>query len=308
MSTMKIDGIDIPEIRQSDFYELLGDGENLLIFGNKGIGKSSIVRKFATDNKKTLLIFPLATMIPEFIGGVPYAQVSSDKKTEYFTLLLNEALAPMFECEGKDYILFFDEINQAPTEVMNCLYGPCHIDPKQREWCGHSLEYAQIVAAGNLSDGSDGTVYLNELPGPLLDRFFVCQLVSNAKDTMDYLKKKYKNIPQVAKYIQAMLDNKINPRNIDKCLELLQFDRNPILLRAKLGTALTQKILDMQKGMKSIDPAERLKNVKKLYKIFQEDGIVTWGPDTINTEDELIEKFKEILTDEELASVLKGGE
>lgn len=64
----------------------------------------------------------------------------------------------------------------------------------------------------------------------------------------------------------------------------------------------------MQKGMKSIDPAERLKNVKKLYKIFQEDGIVTWGPDTINTEDELIEKFKEILTDEELASVLKGGE
>lgn len=308
MSTMKIDGIDIPEIKQSDFYELLGDGENLLIFGNKGIGKSSIVRKFATDNKKTLLIFPLATMIPEFIGGVPYAQVSSDKKTEYFTLLLNEALAPMFECEGKDYILFFDEINQAPTEVMNCLYGPCHIDPKQREWCGHSLEYAQIVAAGNLSDGSDGTVYLNELPGPLLDRFFVCQLVSNAKDTMDYLKKKYKNIPQVAKYIQAMLDNKINPRNIDKCLELLQFDRNPILLRAKLGTALTQKILDMQKGMKSIDPAERLKNVKKLYKIFQEDGIVTWGPDTINTEDELIEKFKEILTDEELASVLKGGE
>ena len=120
MSTMKIDGIDVPEIRQSDFYALLEDEENTLVFGNKGIGKSSIVRKFAKDKGKTLLVFPLATMIPEFIGGVPYAQVKSDKKTEYFTLLLNEALAPMFECKGKDYILFFDEINQAPTEVMNC--------------------------------------------------------------------------------------------------------------------------------------------------------------------------------------------
>ena len=89
MSTMKIDGIDVPEIRQSDFYALLEDEENTLVFGNKGIGKSSIVRKFAKDKGKTLLVFPLATMIPEFIGGVPYAQVKSDKKTEYFTLLLN---------------------------------------------------------------------------------------------------------------------------------------------------------------------------------------------------------------------------
>ena len=307
MSTMKIDGIEIPEIRPSDFYALLEDEENTLVFGNKGIGKSSIVREYAKDTGKTLLIFPLATMIPEFIGGVPYAQVSSDKKTEYFTLLLNEALAPMFKVKGKNYILFFDEINQAPTEVMNCLYGPCHIDPAQREWCGHSLEFAQIVAAGNLSDGTDGTVYLNELPGPLLDRFFVYQLVSNDKDTMDYLKKKYKNIPQVAKYIKAMQDNNINPRNIDKCLEMLQFEKNPLRLRAKLGTALTQKLLDMQKGMKSIDPADLIKNVRKAYERFQEDGIVAWGPETISTEEELIEKFKEILSEEEVASIVKGG-
>lgn len=304
---MKIDGIEIPEIRPSDFYALLEDEENTLVFGNKGIGKSSIVREYAKDTDKTLLIFPLATMIPEFIGGVPYAQVSSDKKTEYFTLLLNEALAPMFKVKGKNYILFFDEINQAPTEVMNCLYGPCHIDPAQREWCGHSLEFAQIVAAGNLSDGTDGTVYLNELPGPLLDRFFVYQLVSNDKDTMDYLKKKYKNIPQVAKYIKAMQDSNINPRNIDKCLEMLQFEKNPLRLRAKLGTALTQKLLDMQKGMKSIDPADLIKNVRKAYERFQEDGIVAWGPETISTEEELIEKFKEILSEEEVASIVKGG-
>lgn len=304
---MKIDGIDVTEIRQKDFKELLKDEENIFVYGNKGIGKSSIVREYAEESKKQLAIFPLATMIPEFIGGVPYAQVSADKKTQYFTLLLNEQLQPILETKGKNWILFFDEMNQAPTEVMNCLYSICHIDPKQREWCGHSLEFAQIVGAGNLNDGTDGTVYLNELPGPLHDRFFVYQLVSSDKDTMDYLKKKWKNIPQVAKYIKAMQDSKINPRNIDKCLELLQFEKNPLLLRAKLGTALTQKIVDMQKGIKSIDPADLIKNVRTAYERFQEDGIVAWGPETISTEEELIEKFKEILSEEEVASVIKGG-
>ena len=305
---MKIDGIDVTEIRQKDFMELLEDEENIFVYGNKGIGKSSIVREYAEKAKKQLAIFPLATMIPEFIGGVPYAKVSSDTKTEYFTLILNEQLQPILESKGKNWILFFDEMNQAPTEVMNCLYSICHIDPKQREWCGHSLEFAQIVGAGNLNDGTDGTVYLNELPGPLHDRFFVYQLVSSDKDTMDYLKKKWKNIPQVAKYIKAMQDSKINPRNIDKCLELLQFEKNPLLLRAKLGTALTQKLIDMQKGMKSIDPADLIKNVRTAYERCQEDGIVAWGPETITTEEELIEKFKEILSEEEVASIVKGGE
>lgn len=304
---MKIDGIDVIEIRPRDYMELLEEGENILVYGNKGIGKSSIIREYAEKSKKHLVIFPLATMIPEFIGGVPYAQVSSDKKTEYFTLLLNETLQPLIEVKGKDYILDFEEINQAPTEVMNCLYSICHIDPKQREWCGHSLEFAQIVANGNLNDGTDGTVYLNELPGPLHDRFFVYQLVSNDKDTMDYLKKKWKNIPQVAKYIKAMQDSKINPRNIDKCLELLQFEKNPLLLRAKLGTALTQKLLDLQKGIRNIDPADLLKNIRKAYEIFKEDGIVTWGPETITSEEDLIKKFEEILSEEEIASVIKGG-
>ena len=307
MSTMKIDGVEIPEIRQSDFRQLLESGENILVYGNKGVGKSSIVEEYANDTGKILSKFPLATMLPEFIGGVPYAQVSSDKKTEYFTLLLNAILEPLFKTKGENYILFFDEINQAPTEVMNCLYNICHIDPKQREWCGHSIEYAQVVAAGNLSDGSDGTVYLNELPGPLHDRFFVYQLTSSDKDTMAYLKKKWRNIPQVAKYIKTMLDNKINPRNIDKCLELLAFEKNPLLLRAKLGTALTQKILDIQKGIKAIDPADLIKNVRASYERFQEDGMAIWGGETIETEEELIEKFREILSEEEIQAIVKGG-
>lgn len=304
--SMKIDGIDVPEIRQKDYRELLKEEENLLIYGNKGIGKSQAIRDYAKEVGKKLLIFPLATYIPEFIGGVPYAQVSSDKKTEYFTLLLDEKLQPLFADKGAGWILDFEEINQATTEVMNCLYSICHIDRKQREWCGHSLENVQIVANGNLSDGTDGTVYLNELPGPLHDRFFIYQLVANDKDTLDYLKKKYKNIPQVTKYIKAMQEQKINPRNIDKCLEIMQFKKNPLLLRAKLGTALTQKILDLEKSITSIDPAELIKNCRAVYLQFKEEGSITWAGTTITDEAVLTEKFKEILSDEEIASIMKG--
>lgn len=307
---MKVAGIEIPQIRQSDFTRLLANPHkrNIFVYGKSGIGKTQTLIDYAKAHKKKLKGISLATMIPEFIGGVPYAKVSSDKKTEYFTLLLMDELQEIFDDEGEDWIIFFDEMNQAPTEVMNALYSICHIKPEQRNWCGHSLAKVQIVGAGNLMDGSDGTVYLNEIPTPLARRFHNYELVSSAKDVTDYLKKKYKNIPQVGKYITVMLDNNIAPRDIDECLDIIQFDEDPLFLQDKLGTALTAKLLDMQKGIKNLDPAERLKNVKKLYKIFQEDGIVTWGPDTINTEEELIEKFKEILTDEELASVLKGGE
>lgn len=306
---MKIDNVDVPEIRQSDLYALLEEEENLMIYGNKGVGKSSIVRKYAKDKSKQLLILSLATMLPEFIGGIPYAQVSDDKKAEYFILLLNKSLAPMLKVKGKNWIIFLDEITQSPTEVMNCLYSICHIDPSQREWCGHSLEFAQIVAASNLTDGTDGTVYLNELPGPLHDRFFVYQLVSDDKDVMDYLKKKYKNIPQVTKYIKVMQREKINPRNIDKCLELLQFKKNPLLLRTKLGDALTREILDLQKGLEATDPTELLKKCRVAYERFKQDGGIKWkGGQVITDENELLDKFKELLSDEEVASIMKGSE
>ena len=306
---MKIAGIEIPQINQTDYKRLLANPHkrNIFLYGQSGIGKTQILIDHAKEFKKKLKIISLATMIPEFIGGVPYAKVSSDQQTKYFTLLLMDELQEIFDDDGEDWIIFFDEMNQAPTEVMNALYSICHIKPEQRNWCGHSLAKAQIVGAGNMMDGKDYTVYLNEIPTPLARRFHNYELVSSAKDVTDYLKNKYKNIPQVGKYIKAMLDNDIPPRDIDECLDIIQFDDDPLYLRDKLGDALTRKILDMQKGIKNVDPADVLKNCRKAYEKFQELGVASWGADTISTEDELIEKFREILSDEEIASIIKGG-
>ena len=298
---MQINGKDVIQIKASEFRELLNDKVNLLVYGLSGLGKTSIVRNYAKDNDLKLKIINLATKLPEAIGGIPYV---TDK--EYYRELLSIELKEVFDDDGDGWVIFFDEINQGSPEVFNTLYGICYPMGEDREWAGHKLSKAQIVACGNLADGSDGTVYLNDLPTPLHNRFFVYELIPNKKDTTDYLKAKWKNIPQVAKYIKTMLDADISPRDIDLCLDILAYEKNGLLLQAKLGTALTTKIYDIQKGIKSLDPAELLKNARKVYEQFKEDGEVMFGAETVTTEAELRTKFEEFLSEEEIAGIFKG--
>lgn len=292
---------DVEQIKPSDFEALLKEKVNLLVFGKSGRGKSAIVKKYALENELKLKIINLASKLPEAIGGIPYAT-----EKDYYTELLSIELKPVFDDNGEGWVIFFDEINQGSPEVFNTLYGICYPMGEDRVWAGHSLAKAQIVACGNLNDGSDGTVYLNDLPTPLLNRFFVYELVDSRKDTLDYLKKKWKNIPQVAKYINVLLDNGIPPRDIEACLDIIAYEKNGLLLQAKLGSALTAKLYDIQKKVKTIDPAETLKLCRKAYEIFQEDGEVAWAGESITTEEELLSRFSDILSDEEIKGIVKG--
>ena len=181
---------------------------------------------------------------------------------------------------------------------------------EDRVWAGHSLSKAQIVACANLSDGTDGVTYLNDLPTPLVNRFFPFELECSKTDAKNYLKKKYRNIPQVVKYIDVMLDAEKSPRTVDECLEIIQYEPelSGLLLQSKLQSALTAKVLDIQKKIKTADPAKTLKLCRQSYEIFKEDGIVQWAGEEIETEEELLDKFSEILSEEEIASIVKGEE
>ena len=292
---------DVEQIKPSDFKALLLEKVNLLVFGKSGRGKSAIVKQYAKDNGLKLKIINLASKLPEAIGGIPYAT-----EKDYYTELLSIELKPVFDDDGEGWVIFFDEINQGSPEVFNTLYGICYPMGEDRVWAGHSLSKAQIVACGNLNDGSDGTVYLNDLPTPLLNRFFVYELIDNNKDTMEYLKAKWKNIPQVAKYINVLLDNGVPPRDIEACLDILAYNKNGLLLQAKIGGALTAKLYDIQKKIKTVDPAQTLKLCRKSYEIFKDDGVVQWAGEEITTEEDLLDKFSEILSEEEIKSIVKG--
>jgi hypothetical protein len=301
---MQINGKDVIKITQSQMKGGLETGRSMMVFGKSGAGKTAIVQQYALDKGLKLLNVDLAGELPESVAGIP--SVVKDKP--FYQRTLDASLEDFFKVEGEGYVLFFDEINQGSPDTLNTLYQITHPDPEQRRWAGHKIGKCQIVACGNLSDGTDGTVYLTELPTPLLNRFFVFELVDSNKETMAYLKEKYHNIPQVAKYIRVMLDNNVSPRDIDQALNIISYEHDAMFLEAKLGTALTAKILDIQNNVKSLDPAELIKNARKIYAQFKEDGEVMFGAETITTEDELKSKLSEFLSDEEIAGVMKGDE
>jgi len=295
----------VETITPSQYKKLLedaGNRKNILVYGPSGIGKSAIAEEYAHEHDLTHILVPLATEMPEAIGGIPHATEDG----EYFKRLMDEKLAPVFKTKGEGYLLDFEEINQCSPEVANSLYSVCHPDPKARHWAGHSLELVQVVGSGNLSTGEDGTVYLTDLPTPLHNRFNIFEMVSNKKDTMDYLKKKWKNIPQVAKYISVLLDEDIPPRDIDGILEVIAYEMDGLWISSKIGSALTAKLYDIQKKVKTVDPAQALKLCRQSYKIFKDEGVVQWAGELIETEEDLLDKFGEILSDEEVKSIVKG--
>lgn len=290
------------KITPSQFKKGLESKKNMLVFGKSGIGKTATVYEYAEENGLIVVDYDLAGRLPEEVAGIP--AVTKD----FYRRTLDQDLQEMFEKKGEGFILLFDEVNQGSPDTLNTLYRITHPNPTMRKWAGHDISKCQIVACGNLSDGTDGTVYLTDLPTPLLNRFFVFQLTTSNKETTAYLKAKYKNIPQVAKYIKVMIDANISPRDVDLALDILQYDYDAMFLEAKLGPALTAKIYDIQKGIKNLDPAELLKNARKVYEQFKEDGEVMFGAETITTEEELKSKFTEFLSDEEIAGIIKGVE
>ena len=289
------------KITPKQFMEGLKAKKNMLVFGKSGIGKTATVYEYAEQNGLKVVDYDLAGRLPEEVAGIPAVQ------DNYYKRMLDEDLQEMFAKKGEGFILLFDEVNQGSPDTLNTLYRITHPNPEMRKWAGHDISKCQIVACGNMSDGTDGTVYLTDLPTPLMNRFFVFQLVSSDKETTEYLKKKYKNIPQVAKYIKVLLDAGISPRDVDLSLDILQYDYDAMFLESKIGTALTAKIYDIQKGIRNLDPAELIKNARKVYEQFKEDGEVMFGAETITTEEDLRQKFAEFLSDEEIKGVMEGG-
>ena len=297
----------VTTVSQHELGDILSSGDNILIYGTSGEGKSARIHQYADEIDADIVVVNLALDVPETIGGVPYAETSAKDKIEYFRKLLNVQLEPLFIDNGRKKILFLDEINQAQQEVMNCLYSIADVDPEKRNWAGRPLKNVQVIAAGNKDDGSDGTTYLTPLPTPLHNRFNIFELVPNKADTKKYLKDKWKNIPQVAKYIDVLLENEIPPRDIEGILDKIAFEKNPKLIECKIGSALTIKLMDIQKKIKSFDPAKSLKLCKNSYEIFKEDGQVQWAGELIETEEELLDRFAEILSEEEIKSITEGG-
>ena len=131
----------------------------VFVWGNPGVGKSSIIKQIANDKNMEFIDLRLSLLDPPDLRGIPFFDSANKSaiwaKPEFLPNSNSQAFG----------ILFLDEINSAPPTVQAAAYQLI-LDRKIGEYT-LPMNYA-IVAAGNY-ESDRGVTY--RMPTPLANRF-----------------------------------------------------------------------------------------------------------------------------------------
>lgn len=180
--------------------------------GRAGWGKTSIITKLAHQCKRTVITVYLDKIPPEDLGGTP-VPFKSKKGGDYVKTLMPGWAVIMYDNPDTDYLLFFDEMNQADPQVMNALM-PIVL---KNVICGHQFNNFIVGAAGNLEEENQGGV--NQLSKPLRSRFggIIKWEDGDWADSFNFLHKKWDD--KLGKtFVNKIQDNCEcfdNPRDVD---------------------------------------------------------------------------------------------
>ena len=136
-------------------HSLFAAGQPVFIWGGPGIGKSAVVRQFATELAIPLQDVRAVLLDPVDLRGLPF--LASDGRSKWAT--------PEFLPKDGSGILFLDELNAAPAMVQASCYQLV-LDRKLGEY--KLPDGWAIIAAGNRD--SDRAV-TTRMPTPLRNRF-----------------------------------------------------------------------------------------------------------------------------------------
>lgn len=137
--------------------------EDFFIIGRAGWGKTSIIKDLAEKFGREVKTVYLDKAVASDLGGIP-TPGKTKKGHGKQEMLMPDWAAEMDENKDVNYLLFFDEMNQAAPDVMNALM-PIVLE---HEICRVPFENFFVGAAGNFEDENDA---VNELSGPLRSRF-----------------------------------------------------------------------------------------------------------------------------------------
>jgi len=209
--------------------------EPFFIIGRAGWGKTAIIKKLAKENDLEVITVYLDKAEATDLGGIP-VPVEGKKSTAKVKNALGKEeerefaaqikampswAKLMYDNPDKEFLLFFDEMNQAAPDVMNALM-PIVLE---NEICEVKFDNFFVGAAGNFED-ENGAV--NELSGPLKSRFkpLITWEVNTPrawKQAFKYLHKKWDKLlgENFVSQFEENCDCFENPREIE--LKIFQF-------------------------------------------------------------------------------------
>lgn len=214
-----------------DLIDKFDTEEDFFILGKAGWGKTSIIRKLAEKYGRKVITVYLDKAEAADLGGMPTPVKSQSKakvknalgkyEIREFGKMLNslpEWAALMLENNDQDFLLFFDEMNQAQPDVMNALM-PIVLE---HEICGVKFDNFFVGAAGNYED-ENGAV--NELSKPLESRF---------KPIIEWEVNTKRAWKQVFKYLHSKWDKYLTKDFVDAFENAATCFNNPREIEMKL--------------------------------------------------------------------------
>ena len=191
--------------------------EPFFIMGEAGWGKTSIIKSMAKRFGRTVITVYLDKCEATDLGGIPVPR--EDKRGNAYVDSAMPACAQyMLEHDDQQFLLFFDEMNQADGAVMNALM-PIVLET---EVCGVKFDNFIVGAAGNFDHENDA---VNELSGPLKSRFkpiIVWETGGDAewKQAFDFMHKEWdgklgEDGPAYIDLLQENRDLFQNPREVE---------------------------------------------------------------------------------------------
>ena len=265
-----------------DLIDKFDTEEDFFIIGRAGWGKTSIIKKLASKYDRKVLTVYLDKAEAVDLGGIPVPVKSHTKgkvknalgqteEREFAEQMkaLPEWASLMLKNTDQDFLLFFDEMNQAAPDVMNALM-PIVLE---HEICGIKFDNFFVGAAGNFDDENDA---VSELSGPLKSRFkpLITWEVNTErawKQTFKYLHKKWDKVlgKDLVDKFEQNADCFENPRELE--MKVFQYiyrikvkggqRNNPGKYLRRLNN-LTRK--DPKDDTKSILTMSQQKSVEKL--------------------------------------------
>lgn len=141
----------------------------VFIWGAPGIGKSSLVEKFAGEVGLPCVSLLGSQLAPEDLIGVPQIQGNTSR-----------FCPPKMIARDKPYLLFLDELNACTQEVQKAFYSLI-LERRIGEY--HLPEGSIVVAAGNRTGDS---AIVKTMSSALVNRMFHVQLKVDAKQWINW--------------------------------------------------------------------------------------------------------------------------